>query len=244
MLLNYSENLKTKLQGKSPVNSVSLLGGEVWLFDKDDTSNESYIINAAKMHAEKSGTELTNPNFIFIDKDYKFLRIINTQKAVLEDGNWVFKGYTEYIPKEYPRIHTDKEYVIKNNLDLVNLQSNFKNPRYISIWDLPYSIRVLETTGYPTHKYYAYLYKLLIKPFLVPSIIFFAASFALKSSRHNKVGVLIAIGLLIFIFLYCLTELSLSLSFDSKVIQMLSVIFIALSLNVAGALCVNYFENK
>jgi lipopolysaccharide export system permease protein len=244
VLLNYSEQLKTKLKGQSHASSVALLGGEVWLFDKDDDKNESYIINAAKLKADKTGTELTNPNFIFLDQDYRFVRIINTPIAVLENGSWHFQGYTEYIPKESPKLHEGKPYTIKNNLDLVNLQSNFKNPRFISIWDLPYFISVLETTGYPTHKYYSYLYKLLAKPFLVPSIIFFAAAFSLRSSRHNKVGVLIACGLLTFVLLYCLTELSFSVIFDSNAMQLLNIVFITIALNVAGGLCVNYFENR
>jgi lipopolysaccharide export system permease protein len=244
VLLNYSEQLKMTIRGKDMVNSVSLLGGEVWLFDKDRTSNESYIINAANLKAEKGDTELSNPNFIFLDKDYKFIRIINTPKAVLKDDNWVLEGYTEYVPKETPKLHEGEQYTIKNNLDLVNLQTNFKSARYISIWDLPYFISVLKATGYPTHKYYSYLYKLLVKPFLVPSIIFFAAAFALKSSRHHKVGVLIASGFLAFIFLYCLTELSLSISFNSKAMQMLNVIFIALALNIGGGMSVYYFESK
>ena len=244
VLLNYSERLKMKIRGKDMVNAVSLLGGEVWLFDKDQINNESYIINAEKLKIEKGTPELLNPNFIFLDKDYKFIRIINTAKAVLKNYNWVLKDYTEYIPKEAPKFHEGEQYTIKNNLDLVNLQTNFKSARYISIWDLPYFISILKATGYPTSEYYSYLCKLLVKPFLVPSIIFFAAAFALKSSRHQKVGVLIASGFLVFIFLYCLTELLLSISFSNKIMQMLSVISIAIFLNIGGAIFVYFFERK
>jgi len=244
VLLNYSEHLKMKVRGQREVHSVSLLRGEVWLFDKDQTSDESYIINATGLKAKKGDTELVNPNFIFLNRDYKFIRILNTPKAVLKDGNWILESYTEYVPKEAPKKNIRKTYSIKNNLDLVNLQTNFKSARYISIWELPYFISVLEATGYPTHKYYSYLYKLLVKPFLVPSIIFFAAAFELKSSRHHKVGALIASGLLVFIFLYCLTELSLSISFDSNVMQMLNVMLIALALNIGGVVFVHCFENK
>ena len=244
MLLNYSEQLKAKVRGRGAMSPVSLLGGEVWLFDKDQTSDEAYIVNAAGLKAEKDDTKLYNPNFIFMDKNYRFVRILNAPVAVLEKGNWILRGYTEYVPKKPPKSYIGEIYTTKNNLDLVNLKNTFKDPRGVSIWDLPYFINVLEATGYPTHKYYSYFYKLLIKPFLVPSIVFFAAAFALKSSRHYKVGVLIAAGLVTFIFLYCLTELSLSVSFDSKAIQMLNVMFITLALNIGGGVLVHYFEDK
>jgi len=243
-LLNYSEKLERKIKGRELLNSISLLGGEVWLFDKDQNSNESYIINAARLRAEKTDTRLSNPNFIFLSQDYKFIRILNASQAVLENGNWILKDYTEYTPTDAPRSHAGKVFTIKNNLDLINLQNNFKDPRGISIWNLPYFIGTLKATGYPIHKYYSYFYKLLIKPILVPSIIFFAAAFALKSSRHYKVGALIAGGLMIFIALYCLTELLLNVAFDTKIAQILNVVLIALTLNIGGGLFVYYFEHK
>ncbi|NRA73586.1 MAG: LptF/LptG family permease [Rickettsiales bacterium] len=244
VLLNYSEQLKARIKGERLNKSISLLGGEVWLFDKNQINNENYIINASSLQLANNKAKLTNPNFIFLDKNYKFLRILNARTAILNKNKWLLTDYTEYIPKKTPKLYTGETYIISNNLDLINLQNNFKSPRGISVWDLPYFITVLKATGYPTHKYYSYFYKLLIKPFLIPSIICFAASFTLKPSRHYNVGVLIAIGALTFIFLYCLTELALSVAFDNKILQIFNVIAITLALNIGGVMTVRYFENK
>lgn len=241
-LLNYSELLTKKVTGKDTVNYISILGGEVWLVDDKDKL-ESYIINASQLKTKGDSAELVNPKFMFFDKNYAFIKIIQADNAVLDGKNWVLKHHTAYLPKEIPQTKSDP-YRISNHLDIVTLQNNFKDPSCISIWHLPSFISALESTSYPTGKYYVHLYKLLIKPLIIPSVIFLAAAFMLKHIRLYRTGTLLVICLSAFVILYCIVEMLLNIQYQSKILQFLNFVFIVIALNWVSVMLLRFSELK
>jgi lipopolysaccharide export system permease protein len=241
-LLNYSTHLEKKISGKDNTNYISILGREVWLLVQDKKKNENYIISASKLKTE-GNTTLTNPKFIFFNNEYALTKVLQADTAIMEGENWVLSNYNEYLPYQTPKRRSSL-YRIKNSLDVDALQKNFKDPRGVSIWQLPALIKALESTGYPTSKYYAHLYKLLIKPLLMPAVIFFTAAFMLKYGRLHRTSILLTSCVIIFIALYCATELALNVQFQNKLLQALNFLFVAIVLNLAGILLIKFSERR
>jgi lipopolysaccharide export system permease protein len=220
-------------------NAVALLTSGLWLIDKTVEQDINVIVHADKLLIEPNKALLTNSSFTYFNNDYQFVKKLRAQEAILEQGQWRLSNATEYNVPAKTLQHS--QYIISTNITLDELQNSFKDPRYISIWNLPYFISVLEQSGASTKQYVVYFYKVLSKPFLIFPILCIAACFALKPYRMANITHMALMSLLTVFGLYFITEMVFSIGLSSKILSpaLTSLLFI-MTINLIGIITLRY----
>lgn len=181
--LRSHDKLESKLSNPKG-NITAVFESGFWLIDPHQEEGYKLIINAQKIKFHKYA-ELEKPSVLYINNDFKLIKIIDAKRASLTDGQWTLHEATEIIPrqspKKYPVLH------IPTTLQPHELKNNFTKPQKISIWELPYFIQLLKSTGNQADAYVAHFNKLLLKPFIAMLFVCCAAMFMLKPQRHTKV---------------------------------------------------------
>ena len=156
------DKLENKLSNpKSKITAVFESG--FWLIDPHQEEGYRLVINAQKIKFHKYA-ELDKPSILYIDNNFKLIKIIDAAYASLNDGHWNLRNATEIIPRQAPKTFAILQ--IPTDLQAHELKNNFTKPQKISIWELPYFIQLLKSTGNQADAYVAHFNKLLLKPFI------------------------------------------------------------------------------
>lgn len=203
MLMIKQKNIKHKLFADDPKSTSAVFESGFWM--SNNNQDERFIIHSKSIEISPNTEQLNNVSITYTSNDFYLKKILESKYALLKDDNWELHDVTEYIPKE-----TSKKYdtfMVPTTITRAELQSNFEDPSRISVWELPYFIKTLKSTGHSAKLYVIYFYKLLAKPFIALSLICIAASFSLQPFRGIKLTrSIVACGLLGFT-IYTLTEL-------------------------------------
>lgn len=240
-MLSHSKKLKHRVISNSKGNSAALIENSgFWFIDRTNDENVNIIIHADKLIIAKDSTTLISPLFTYTDAKYKFTKSFKADKAYLAEKHWVLYNAYEYVPGKRPVKHIN--YAISTIIGVEELKNSFVMPKYMSIWDMPYFIATLQSSGHSAKQYIAFFYKTIAKPFIATAILFMAAIFALKPMRIFKGTTIIIYSLLTVFIAYFLTEITFTASMNSNVSQPFIAFMLALSANIAGILMLKYSE--
>lgn len=203
MLMVKQKSIKHKLFSDNPKSTSAIFESGFWMSNNNE--DEKFIIHSKSIELLPNEERLNDVSITYTNNDFYLKKILKSQYALLKDNYWELHNTTEYIPKEVSKKHDI--FMVPTNTTRAELQSNFEDPHRISVWELPYFIKTLKSTGHSAKIYIIYFYKLLVKPFIALSLICIAASFNLQPFRGIKLGRSItACGLLGFV-IYTLAEL-------------------------------------
>jgi lipopolysaccharide export system permease protein len=141
--------------------------------------------------------------FIYDDND-NYLGRVDAAQAVLQNGVWDVPDAWINMDKQ-PTEHVD-DWQLPTTLTLGKIQESMAAPNTISFWELPRFIRALKTIGLPQTRHQLAYQSLLAQPLLLCSMVFFAASFALRMNRRGGVTMMIISGVLLGSFVYTLNN--------------------------------------
>jgi lipopolysaccharide export system permease protein len=177
------DKLRNKLSNpKSKITAVFESG--FWLIDPHQEEGYKLVINTQKIKFHEYA-ELEKPSILYIDNDFKLIKIIDADYASLNDGHWNLQNATETIPRQAPKNFSVLQ--IPTTLQSHELRNNFTKPHKVSIWELPYFIHLLKNTGNQADAYISHFNKLLLKPFVAMLFVCCAAMFMLRPQRNSKV---------------------------------------------------------
>lgn len=206
VLFSRFEALETKYLDSS-VSSLSVSSTGVWLKQQNKNENTKIIIHA--LHASNKTASLFDTTFFIFDQDNTFRSRIATKEAVLTPGYWVIKeGNLVEANKQSsssPQIITN--YKIATTLKLHQIQDSFSSPETVIFWRLPEFIKTLKTAGLSTMRHTLYWHKVMVTPFLLSAMVFFAAAFSLRLPRKGRTGLLVAGGILAGFLIRFLSDL-------------------------------------
>lgn len=222
--------------------SATLLSSGFWLVDRTTDKNNLVIIDSERLlitPPEKA--ELFSTSFTYLSKDYAFIKTFTTESAFLENGKWILLNAKEYVPQNKIVLH--EKYVIPTQINVDELQNSFTSPQYTSVWNLPYLIYVLKTSGVPAKKYVAYFYKLISRPFMTISLLFIGAIFALRPIRIFNPTRLVLLTVIIVFIMHFFTELIFASGLNNSILAPeITALLIAVIINVIAILSLQYFE--
>ena len=194
--------------------SATVADTGVWLRQGDDTSQ--FVIHARRV--EDSGRTLLNVKMIEEQRlyqngqptsDFAFVRRIDAERAVLNDGFWQLENLVENLPNQLPERR--ETLAIPTSLDAATLLDKFASPNTVGFWGLPRFIFETKAAGLDTSRYLMRWYGLTATPALYVAMALIGALACLRLQRLGGTSRLLSTGVLAAIGLYFFTQFSSSL---------------------------------
>jgi lipopolysaccharide export system permease protein len=173
------------------VPTLELTGAGLWLRQHD--GQKHYLLHAD--HVDMDPLTLSPLMAFVYDENNNYLGRIDAPQAVLQNGMWDVPDAWMNWDKQ-PAQHVD-DWKLPTTLTLGKIQESMAAPNTISFWELPRFIRALKTIGLPQTRHQLEFQNLLSQPLLLCSMVFFAASFALRMNRRGGVTAMIVAGVML-----------------------------------------------
>lgn len=201
MLARYEQIEAKYLRGAASMLSVSSSG--LWLRQKNIQNDGKTIIHSLRVVHENM--ELFDVTIFMFGDNNKFIQRIDAPTAKLEDGYWYVKDAILTIPGQPAAQKAD--YKLKTTLSAEQIQESFASPETMSFWELPSFIDNLRKAGFSAIRHVLHWHKVLVTPFFLSAMVFFAAAFSLRPPRQGKTGALMTGGVLSGFVIYFLSDL-------------------------------------
>jgi len=208
MLFHFEELENKFLKGKTSMLAVSETG--LWL--RQVNGNMDSVVHA--LHVSPLGFELTDVIiFLFKDVDH-FAERVDAETARLDDGYWAL--HNAWITAPNRPAQFAKDYRLKTDLTLGQIQDSFASPESISFWELPQFIGILRHAGFSALRHRLYWNSLLSDPLLLCAMVLIAATFSLRHHRRGGVVLIIAIGVFTGFFVYFISDVVFALGLTAS----------------------------
>lgn len=158
---------------------IALFDEGMWL--RQTTDRGHAILHASKI--EMPDWRLRDVMVLSFDDHDVFSERIDAPSGQLKSGNWLLKEAVLNVPG-HPA-HKSMETAIPTNLTPDDIEESFSAPESMGFWSLPSYILTLESTGFDSTRLRIHFQELLALPLLFASMIFLAASVAMRQSRQG-----------------------------------------------------------
>ncbi len=182
------------------VPMLELTGAGLWLRQQEGERN--YLLHAD--HIEMNPLTLSPLMALIYDKEGNYLGRVDAPKAVLQEGAW--NAANALINMDHYDPQPVEAWRLSTALTLGKIQESMAAPDTISFWELPRFIRALKAIGLPQTRHELAFQNMLSQPIMLCSMVFFAASFALRMNRRGGVLAMIIAGILLGSFVYTLNN--------------------------------------
>ena len=199
-------------------NLIIMSDNGIWI--KEKKNEKIFIIRTDKVTNENFSI-LKNPSIVIFE-NYKFKSRIDGDNVEIEKNNWIIQN------AKYSDINESKtitSYHYKSKIDLERLKYFFNNSDVFSIWNILNELDEMRKRGYYGQELIIKLNKYLSLPFLLFSMVFLSTLFTLNSAKVYNNFIYIFLGVLVGIFMYFLSDLSIALGKSGKVPIIFSVWF-------------------
>ncbi len=181
--------------------TLELTGAGLWLRQSDGKNR--YLLHAD--HIAMNPLTLSPAMILIYDSQGKYQGRLDAPQAVLTNGAWDVPNAWQNEDKKQASFLPD--WKLPTHLTLNKIQESMAPPDTISFWELPRFIRALRAIGLPETRHALEFQSQLAQPFLLASMVFFAASFALRMNRNGGVARMIVSGGLLGSGFYLLNNL-------------------------------------
>ncbi|MCC2645207.1 MAG: lptG [Rickettsiaceae bacterium] len=202
IMLSRFEQVEAKyMNNSSSMLSVSSTG--LWLRQKNKLDNGKTVIHSLRV--EHENMELFDVTIFMFGENNKFIQRVDAPTAKLEDGYWDINDAILTIPGKPAASRTD--YRLKTDLSKHRIQESFASPETLSFWELPGFIATLQEAGFSALRHSLHWHSILVTPFFLSAMVFFAAAFSLRPPRQGKTGALMTGGILAGFIIYFMSDL-------------------------------------
>ncbi len=202
IMLSRFEQVEAKyFKGTTSMLSVSSTG--LWLRQKNEDGTGKTIINSLRVSYETM--ELFDVTIFMFDNTNKFIQRIDAKSMLLDKGYWNIQNAVLTVPGK-PASDT-MNYKLNTTLSKDQIQESFASPETMSFWELPGFIKTLKAAGFSALRHTLHWHSVLSTPFLLCSMVFFAAAFSLRPPRRGKIGMMMSGGILSGFLIYFLSYL-------------------------------------
>lgn len=223
------------LKGHASMMALSPTG--LWIIQSDNEGKKN-ILHALRVYQEKN--EIYDITMYFVNDSGKFIKRIDAEKAVLEDGNWHLENATSTAER-----HDEKKYEeldIQTNISFKQIQESMISPETVSFWNLRSFIKIAEESGLSAMRHKLYYYKLLASPILLAALVLIGSFFALSLPRSGKSQRNVVIGLFVGFFIYFMSDVLFALGLTGKIPLILAAFSPAMICSLAGLYVIIHIE--
>ncbi|AZL15518.1 LptF/LptG family permease [Rickettsiales endosymbiont of Stachyamoeba lipophora] len=219
------------IRGQLP--QVSALMSGIWL--KDELDNKISVINAKSINPNSD--ELKDISIIICSKDFQFIKRIDAESAIIENGYWRLPSAKVTTVN---KINAQQYNIrMRSSLTIEKLQESFNKPSNLSFWQLPKFISNMKQAGLPAIRHYQYFLSLCLLPLLLAAMSVLAVGFATKISKRLQNNMEIFWGILISFVIYFINQIIGALGLSGTIPLFLSVVFpVVIAFSVAALLIV------
>jgi lipopolysaccharide export system permease protein len=194
-----------KTEGKIRVSSSGL-----WF--KDNNDKYDWIVNAESI----SGDSLNKVKVFYFDKEYNFVKRLDSDIAILEEDQIKLKSVWKNEEETTDSMFSEYKY-IPSKIEASDLEEVMINDPQISVWNMPHYIRIVKSSGLDSNKIETNFFALLFQPILFIALVLLGASFSLSSPRKGGVAKIIGIGICIAFAVFFLNEVVIALGVGGKI---------------------------
>ena len=171
------------------------------LWIKDQIGENINIISAEKIDKDT----LTNVLINQFNKNFDFVRLINSKSVNIKDKNWIIKD--AFITQNNLTIKNEDTIILETNFNSERILTFFSNLSSLNLLKLNKLKKDYKTLGYSTNTISIHLLKTCTYPFYL-SIMICIASILMLNIGHNKVRIFYVItGILVSVLIYYMNYL-------------------------------------
>jgi lipopolysaccharide export system permease protein len=209
-MLQKSYLLENKYLKKESYDTMSVSKLGLWI-KEDFPDGKQHILRTTKINPKEG--MLYDVISLVVDSDYKFIRRVDAKYATIEDNKLLFNNAVVTTNYEMPTEFST--YEVTTNIDMNKVQNTTTVPKYISFWDLPPFIKLLDSAGLSSAKYRIYWHKLLAMPVycIVMTIL---ATMTMRPNRVSSRTLHMAKCLILGFVIYSVAEISSSMGFSKS----------------------------
>lgn len=145
----------------------------------------------------------------------QFLRRYDVEKINMQENKWILENprLTESNEIQMPVDHVELD--VRFNLE--KIQKTFQTPSSISFWKLPKFISLIEKTGLSSVEHSLHFFIILMKPFMLASMVLIGGLCAFASLRRQDAFIFILSGVSAGFFLHFLHQIFYALGESLKI---------------------------
>lgn len=200
-------------------STVSIGDQGLWLRQKTD---EGGVI----MHAEKIRMpewRMTGVTTFYFRDNGDFVKRLDAETAMLENGEWQFRDVTVNEGSSPPRREASQ--TLATNLTVNEIEESFSTAEQTPFWVLPSYIRTMEATGFDSRKLRIHFHSLLAQPLLFAAMVVLAATVSLRMARFQPTVFLIGSGVVIGFAMFFASSLLQALGASDQIPVLLAAWF-------------------
>jgi lipopolysaccharide export system permease protein len=206
------------------------------LWIKDEINSKIYIINAKTI----DNNYLQDVSIVEFDKNFKLVKIINSEKVDIISTAWVIEKPKILINNDVDELNEDITLI--SHFDANKINTFFKNLSSISLFQIENLIKEYSEMGYSTDEIKNHLYNVLLYPFYLGLMTIFS-SIIMLNIKHSKPMIFhIILGVMLSVVIYYVNYLFNLLGVSGRIPSLLSVLFplfVLLIINIIGLVRIN-----
>lgn len=180
--------------GMKSSNPLSFSDNGLWL--KDITDAHILVLRADRISNKNNTAVLKNPSIFEYDLNENFVRQLESEQALLENGFLIMPDAFEINPT------TEKgkdigQVSFATNVSLKKIMEQFDNPETLSFWKFPKIMKFLKESGFSAHKHTVFYFQHWAFPLSLIAMILIASVFSLPTTTRQG-GFLIRLILALF----------------------------------------------
>jgi lipopolysaccharide export system permease protein len=179
------------------------------LWIKDKIGDEKYIINIKRI-AEGAQALHGVKIFAFGQQNNDFLALYYADEALITKEGWLFNKVISINSSNKKDIL--ETFLFPTNVSLAKIQEGLIPPEMLTVWKMPGFIQIIQSSGISANKYYLFLFKTLLLPFLNIAMVMLGAACTPRHPRFIKQNWLIIGGLIAGFIIYFLNDISAAFS--------------------------------
>jgi len=219
-------------------NSIFINDNGLWFLINDENNNEKKIIRIESIDFSKN---LVNNITVFnLSKDFNLQSRTFSSEGFFINKTLKLTNNTYYEQRKNNKKNTDLQIFI--NFTLTEIQNTFKNSSSISIYEMPGQIKNIQNLGYSTDYLKVEYQKIMSLPLYLFAMIILSGLMIVNLRTNMGYLFYVFIGVVISVFLYFLSDLSITMGKTEKINLELSVwfpIFFIMVVNFIGLIQVN-----
>ena len=226
-------NLKNEYSSDNKYLATTTENG-LWI--KDEINNKIYIINAKTI----DNNYLQDVSIVVFDKDFKLVKIINSEKVNIISTKWVILKPRISINNNVDQLKEDITLI--SHFDANKINTFFKNLSSIGLFQIESLIKEYSEMGYSIDEIRNHLYSILLYPVYLSLLTIFSSIIMLNIKRSKPMIFHIILGVMLSVVIYYVNYLFSLLGISGRIPSLLSVLFplfVLLIINIIGLIRIN-----
>ena len=241
-LIFYSFSSKLKFiyldlkNGYSSDNKYLATTTENGLWIKDEINNKIYITNAKTI----DNNYLQDVSIVEFDKNFKLIRIINSEKVNIISTKWIVLKPNISINNNVSQLNNDITLI--SHFDANKINTLFKNLSSIGLFQIESLIKEYSEMGYSIDEIRNHLYSILLYPVYLSLLTIFSSIIMLNIKRSKPMIFHIILGVMLSVVIYYVNYMFSLLGINGRIPSLLSVLFplfVLLIINIIGLIRIN-----